>query len=84
MATLRACSASERKRKEAISESTVKRTANRNHAKIRNQRRTIARDVTDRLCRFKVKQGVLLIYFIYSTLSLKTRSFTIDHFIETR
>ena len=51
--------------------------ANRNHAKIRNHRRSIARDVTDRLCRFKVKQGVLLMYFIYSTLSLKTRSFTI-------
>ena len=34
--------------------------ANRNHAKIRNHRRTIVRDVTDRLCRFKVKQGVLL------------------------
>ena len=51
--------------------------ANRNHAKIRNHRGTIAHDVTDRLCWFKVKQGVLLMYFIYSTLFLKTRSFTI-------
>ena len=50
--------------------------ANRNHANIRNHRRTIARDVTDRFCWFKIKQGVLLMYFIYSTLSLKMRSFT--------
>ena len=50
---------------------------NRNHSTNRNHRRTIAHDVTDRLCRFKVKQGVLLMYFIYSTLSLKTRLFTI-------
>ena len=38
--------------------------ANTNHGKIRNQRCTIVRDVIDRLCRFMVKQGVLLMYFI--------------------
>ena len=39
--------------------------ANRNRAKIRNHRRTIARDVTDRLCRFKVKKKrIFLMSFI--------------------
>ena len=50
---------------------------NRNHTKIRNHRRTIARDVTDRLCQFKVKQGVLLMSeneIIYNPM----------YFIETR
>ena len=39
--------------------------ANRNHAKIRNHQGTIARDVTDGLCPFKVKQGVLLMYLCH-------------------
>ena len=46
-------------KEETISESTVKSQRIgiiANHAKIRNHRRTIARDVTDRLCRFKVKK----------------------------
>ena len=37
-------SASERKRKETVD---CQKPANRNHAKIRNHRRTIARDLTD-------------------------------------
>ena len=41
-------SASERKRKETISESTVKSQQIGNHAKIGNHTRTIARDLTDR------------------------------------
>ena len=43
------------------------------------------RDVTYRLCRFKVKQGVLLMYFIYSTLSFENEIiYILMYFIETR
>ena len=48
--------------------------ANRNHAKIRNHRRTIARDVTDRLSIQGQRRSFIDV--LYSTLSLKTRSFT--------
>ena len=51
--------------------------ANRNHAIIRNHRRTIARDVTDRLSIQGQKRSFIDV--LYSTLSLKTRSFTFCH-----
>ena len=47
---------------------------NMNHAKIRNHRRTIVRDVTDRLSIQGQKRSFIDV--LYSTLSLKTRSFT--------
>ena len=45
--------------KTSKSSASEQKGANRNHVKIRKHRRTIARDVTDRLCRFKGKEGVL-------------------------